>query len=204
MLFANTSLAGFLGKRGKKYRVQGATATSLTDLRQGSAILISGFDNSWTIRALDPLRFHLVHEPPAPGICSIRDRENPLQKDWSVNFDMPYARVTQDFAIIARFVNSVTDQTEVIAAGIGENGTISAGEFLTNPRFLEQIAARLGSQEPGSSNTDTGNRRKIGTSPVASRLFLVASPRRGRPWERFRTPANHLAILSLGMCDSIG
>jgi hypothetical protein len=139
---ALADLAGFLGKRGKKYRVQGATATSLTDLRQGSAILIAGFDNSWTIRALDPLRFHFAHEPPAPGICSIRDRENPLQNDWSVNFDMPYARVTKDFAIIARFVNSVTDQTEVIAAGIGENGTISAGEFLTNPRFLEQIAAR--------------------------------------------------------------
>jgi hypothetical protein len=139
---ALADLAGFLGKRGKKYRVQGSNATSLTDLRQGSAILIAGFDNSWTVRALDPLRFHFVRELSAPGICSIRDRQNPLRNDWSINYDMPYSKVTRDFAIIARFVDSVTDQTEVVAAGIGENGTVSAGEFLTNPRFLEQIVAR--------------------------------------------------------------
>ena len=139
---ALVDLAGFLSKRGKTYRVQGSAATSLTDLRQGSVILIAGFDNSWTMRAIDPLRFHFVHGSSGPNIFSIQDRENPSRNDWSVNYDTPYARVTEDFAIIARFVDSVSDQTAVVAAGIGENGTISAGEFLTNARFLEQIAAR--------------------------------------------------------------
>jgi hypothetical protein len=31
---------------------------------------------------------------------------------------------------------------EARAASIGENGTIRAGEFLTNARFLEQISKR--------------------------------------------------------------
>jgi hypothetical protein len=139
---ALADLAGFLSKRGKSYRVQGSAATSLTDLRQGAAILIAGFDNSWTMRAIDPLRFHFVHTSSVPDIFSIQDRENPTRNDWSVNYDTPYVRVTEDFAIIARFVDSVSDQTAVVAAGVGENGTISAGEFLTNARFLEQIAAR--------------------------------------------------------------
>jgi hypothetical protein len=139
---ALADLAGFLTNRGKIYRVQGSAATSLTDLRQGSDILIAGFDNSWTMRAVEPLRFHFVHTSSKPEIVSIQDREDPTRMDWSINNDMPYSSVTQDFAIIARFVNPVTDQTEVVAAGIGENGTVSAGEFLTNARFLEQIAAQ--------------------------------------------------------------
>lgn len=139
---ALADLAGFLTKRDKGYRVQGSAATSLTDLRQGSAILIAGFDNSWTMRAVDPLRFHFVRKSSVPEVVSIEDRENPSQNDWSINNDMAYSKMTQDFAIVARFVNSATDQMEVVAAGIGENGTVSAGEFLTNARFLEQIAAR--------------------------------------------------------------
>ena len=138
---ALADLAGLLGKKEKKYRVQSSAGTSLTDLRQGSAILIAGFDNPWTLRALDPLRFHFKRSPPGSNIFSIQDRENP-SRDWSVNWDLPYSKITQDFAIIARFVDSVSDQIEVVAAGIGVNGTISAGEFLTNEHFIEQIAAR--------------------------------------------------------------
>jgi hypothetical protein len=138
---ALADLAGFLGKRGNQYRVQGSTSTSLTDLRQGSAILISGFDNRWTTRVADTLRFHFVRASSNPWIYSIQDRQNPANK-WSLNYDMPYARVSQDFAIVARLFNPNMDQTQVIAAGIGENGTIAAGEFISDPRFLAQIAGR--------------------------------------------------------------
>lgn len=135
------NVASFLGKRGKAYRVQGSSVTSLTDLRQGASILIAGFDNPWTVRALDGLRFHFVKVSSTPSVFAIEDRKNPARK-WSVNYDLPYTRVTEDFAIIARFVDSASDQIEVIAAGIGENGTVSAGEFLTNGRFLDQISTR--------------------------------------------------------------
>jgi hypothetical protein len=113
----------------------------LTDLRQGSAILIAGFDNPWTLRAANSLRFRFLTTSAKPYILSIQDRQNPA-RTWSVNYDAPYSRLTQDFAIVARFFNSSTGQMQVIAAGIGENGTIAAGEFLSDPRFLTQIAAR--------------------------------------------------------------
>lgn len=138
---ALADLAGFLGKRGKSYRLQGSGSTSLTDLRQGTSILIAGFDNSWTLRATDSLRFHFVRTGSNRRIFAIEDREKP-SRNWSIDYDMPYSRMTEDFAIVARFVNTATDQAEVIAAGIGENGTISAGEFITDARFLQQIADR--------------------------------------------------------------
>ena len=138
---ALANLVYFLGKRGKSYRVQGSSSTSLTDLRQGSAILIAGFDNPWTLRAADSLRFRFLTTSPNPYILSIQDKQNPARA-WSINYDAPYFRLTQDFAIVARFFNSSTGQMQVIAAGIGENGTIAAGEFLSDPRFLTQIAAR--------------------------------------------------------------
>ena len=138
---ALANLVYFLGKRGKSYRVQGSSSTSLTDLRQGSAILIAGFDNPWTLRAANSLRFRFLTTSPNPCILSIQDKQNPA-RSWSVNYDAPYFRLTQDFAIVARFFNSSTGQMQVIAAGIGENGTIAAGEFLSDSRFLTQIAAR--------------------------------------------------------------
>jgi hypothetical protein len=138
---ALADLAGFLGKRGNQYRVQGSTSTSLTDLRQGSAILIAGFDNRWTLRVADSLRYHFVRTSSNPCIYSIQDRQKPTNK-WSMNYDMPYSRVGQDFAIVARLFNPSMNETQVIAAGIGENGTIAAGEFISDARFLAQIAAR--------------------------------------------------------------
>jgi hypothetical protein len=39
-------------------------------------------------------------------------------------------------------MDSTTGQVLVIAAGIGANGTISAGEFLTDKRFMEQISGQ--------------------------------------------------------------
>ena len=116
---ALANLVYFLGRRGKSYRVQGSSSTSLTDLRQGSAILIAGFDNPWTVRAADSLRFRFLITSPNPYILSIQDKQNPAST-WSLNYDAPYSRLTQDFAIVARFFNSSTGQMQVIAAGIGE------------------------------------------------------------------------------------
>src|SRR5499427_1021479 len=52
---ALVSLSGFLGKAGKPYHLQGTNSTTLTDLRQGPTILISAFDNPWTLRLTEPL-----------------------------------------------------------------------------------------------------------------------------------------------------
>jgi hypothetical protein len=135
------NLSGFLGRAGKAYHLQGTSSTTLTDLRAGPAILISAFDNPWTLRLTDPLRFHFVHKE-GSTIFSIQDRDNPEANQWSVDFATPYAKLTEDYAVAGRFMDATTGQVLVIAAGIGPNGTVSAGEFLSDKQFMEQIAGQ--------------------------------------------------------------
>jgi len=135
---ALVSLSGFLGKAGKTYRLQGTNSTTLTDLRQGPTILISAFDNPWTLRLTEPLRFHFVRQT-GSSVCSIEDRQDPANNRWSIDFASPYAKLTEDYAIVARYWDGTTGQLMVVAAGISTHGTISAGEFLTEKRFLDEV-----------------------------------------------------------------
>jgi len=129
-------LAVLLGSRGKMARLQPSSATSLTDLRQGPVVLISGIDNEWTMRIGAPLRYHFGVNADR-HVAWIEDSQNPSRRDWSVDFKQKYSQLTQDYAIVSRFSDPTTGQPVVIAAGLGENGTIAAGEFLTDPRDIE-------------------------------------------------------------------
>lgn len=129
-------LAVLLGSRGKPARLQTSMATTLTDMRQGPAVLIAGFDNEWTVRSTSSLRYHFAANPP-DRVFWIEDRNNPSRKDWQVDFKEKYSLLTQDYAIVSRFYDATTGQPVVIAAGLGENGTIAAGEFLTDSHEME-------------------------------------------------------------------
>jgi hypothetical protein len=139
-VIALSRIVGFLGKAGRDYALQGALSTNLTDLRRGPTVLIAAFDNPWTLRLLEPLRFHFEWHD---GRSCIDDRQHPEQRDWYVDFREQYSKLTQDFAIVARFRDATTDETTMVAAGIGENGTIAAGEFITSPVYLERLSRQL-------------------------------------------------------------
>jgi hypothetical protein len=44
-----------------------------------------------------------------------------------------------DYVVISRLFDSRTGEALITAAGIGHFGTQSAGEFLTNPAYMEQV-----------------------------------------------------------------
>jgi hypothetical protein len=71
----------------------------------------------------------------------IRDRRNPARKDWEIDMGQPYTKLTEDYAIVARFMNPSTERMTVIAAGIGQYGTMAAGEFVTNEKYMKDLAA---------------------------------------------------------------
>ncbi|MGA9883289.1 MAG: hypothetical protein WBQ34_06200 [Candidatus Acidiferrales bacterium] len=129
-------LAQFLGSRGKNPRLEAATSTSLTDLRQGPIVLVAGFDNAWTLRISQPLRYHFGDSPDLK-VFWIADRDKPSKRNWSVNFSEKYSQLTQDYAIVSRFSDPTTGEPVVVAAGLGENGTTAAGEFLTDESEME-------------------------------------------------------------------
>jgi hypothetical protein len=141
---SSARIAAFLSDAGKPFHMQSAAETTLTDLRQGSAVLVAGFDNPWTLRLTDPLRFHFSTD--GKRFCWIEDRENPAQKSWFVDFAAPYSKLSQDFALVARFLDTDSGQIVVVAAGIGENGTLAAGELLTDRKYLSSVR----SPKPGA------------------------------------------------------
>lgn len=132
-----SSLRNLLNDHGKPNRVQLAKFTSLSDLRGGPVILISGLDNPWTLRLTDKMRFRLVGSDGAQGY--IVDSKAKTNANWTVDFHVPYSDRTQDYAVVAITHDDTLDQPLVIAAGIGPNGTMAAGEFLINRRDLDAL-----------------------------------------------------------------
>jgi hypothetical protein len=142
-------LVRLLDRRRAAYSVQPASSTGFADLRQGPAILLGGLDNPWTMRAQQNLRFRL--ESDANGFDWISDTRDPDVKKWFVDFNRPYSKVTTDFAIVAHFRAPNTQQPTLIVAGLGENGTKAASEFITDET---QLSNALGEslQKPGGGN----------------------------------------------------
>lgn len=68
----------------------------------------------------------------------IRDRQD-LSRGWSIDVGRPYMNLTEDYALISRVWEPTTERTVVVAAGIANYGTIAAGEFLTDPTYMEEI-----------------------------------------------------------------
>lgn len=134
-----TGLTREYGKR--KLDIRRASVFTLTDLRKAPVILVGAFNNSWTMRLEKELRFAYEWDDQAhQGM--IRDRQNPTNRSWIHDPAVPYSKLTQDFAVVSRFVDPLTEKTVVVVGGMGRDGTIAAGEFVTDPRYLELLAAR--------------------------------------------------------------
>jgi DNA-binding winged helix-turn-helix (wHTH) protein len=132
-------VAAALRTHGKQYQLRGEESTTLTDLRNGPSIFIGAFDNAWTLRLTKPLRFHFANNTDMTQF-RIVDANAPNQPGWVVDRTQQMATNNyQDYALIARFTDSNTGEPTVIVAGIGRGGTITAGEFLTDPDHLSQL-----------------------------------------------------------------
>jgi hypothetical protein len=132
---ALSRITGMLEKRSKTYTIKEAPLTSLTDLRQQSAIFIGGLNNEWTLRLTDKLRYQFVPGP----LARIKDTKDPNNARWSVDFSKPYTSVTIDYGIVVRYHDKSTDGDVLILAGLGPYGTEAVSEFVSSPQYLEQI-----------------------------------------------------------------
>lgn len=138
-------IAGMLQVHGKSYTVKGESQTTLTDLRQGPSVFIGAFDNSWTLRATGPLRFHFANNADMSEFW-IEDRQKPGSKPYLLDRNVQQGTGTyKDFAIVARMQDPNSDRPIVIAAGLARGGTVAAGEFLVNAdhlRTLDSVAPK--------------------------------------------------------------
>lgn len=126
-----------LSEHRKLSRVQLARVSPFNDLRVGPTILIGAFDNPWTLRLTEKMRFRLVGSDGTQG--SIVDTTTKSRQSWTVDFHVPYSDRTQDYGIVAMTHDDTLGQPLLIVAGIGPNGTMAAGEFLINQADLDAL-----------------------------------------------------------------
>lgn len=132
-------VGGILQASGKRYRVKGEGATDLTDLRAGPTIFVGAFDNAWTLRLTNPLRFHFANNPEMTQF-RIVDSLAPGQTRWAVDRNVQMTTNNyRDYAIVARFTDTNTGKLEIVVAGIGRGGTVAASEFLTDTSDLSEL-----------------------------------------------------------------
>ncbi len=132
-------VAGVLRQHGTAFEIKEDNETSLTDMHSRTLLLIGATNNSWTMRLVSPLRFRFLPGPNA----QVQDTRNLQNTDWSVDFLKPYASISTDYAIVARYRDPTTEGTVMVVAGLGPFGTQAAGAFVASPQYLEQIARQL-------------------------------------------------------------
>jgi hypothetical protein len=123
--------------RHRAFRVVSAEGASFAQLREGPIVLIGAFDNAWTMRITQNLRFGFDK---TDGVQKLIDRKNP-QRFWTVQRDAS-GEVATDYALVARIHDDVTGQPVIIAAGILGEGTEAASEVLYNPAYLNAMLAK--------------------------------------------------------------
>jgi hypothetical protein len=135
---AISHVSGLLQSDGVQTQLKSAGATPLTELREHSFVLLGAFNNQWSLRLVEPLRFHFASEPAE----SIVDRMQP-QVRWVRDPSLPYSGA-DDYALVARYRDNTTDSWVVVLAGVGRNGTEAAAEFASSPRYMQQLRDQLG------------------------------------------------------------
>jgi hypothetical protein len=148
-LNAAVKVAGILQSAGKRYSLKSEGDTNLEDLRAGPTIFIGAFDNAWTLRLTNQLRYHFANSPDmtefriVDGAASHENGPGQNQQNqnrWMVDRKVQMATNNyRDYALVARFTDVNTGKPAVVAAGIGRGGTIAAGEFLTSSDDLDQL-----------------------------------------------------------------
>ena len=134
-----TRTVAALASRHKSFRVVPASEASFSQLREGPVVLIGAFDNIWTLRVTQKLRFGFESKE---GEALLVDRKSANKTTWSTAWDLPYQKLSRDYAIVARIHDNTTGQPVIIAAGISEEGTEAAGEILYNPVYLDTLLAK--------------------------------------------------------------
>jgi hypothetical protein len=134
---ALAKLASLLSAKKKPYRFRLQTSSQMEDLKDGPALLIGAFNNSWALRLTGQLRYRFVPNHQT-HVNSIRDSQN-ASVAWVEDVSAPYREMKEDYAIVSRVVDPSTGKVVVTASGLAKFGTEAAGEFLTSPKAMDQV-----------------------------------------------------------------
>src|SRR6476620_5646088 len=149
-------LTGELRARAKPFHIRRTSGTQLEDLRDGPVVLIGGFNNPWTLRLGEGLRFTLQFEANGPYI---RDRDHPESREWQPASSGRLGDIKQTYGLITRVQDKSTGRAVLAVSGL-VLGTRAAAECLTEPTCFESA------QFPKAMDWERGNLQVIVAAPV--------------------------------------
>jgi len=137
---ALAKITGLMMSYRRSFRTRLQPSAKMEDLRDGPAILIGAFNNSWALRLTGQSRFHFVHTE-ATNMSWIQDKEHPDVMRWRHVMSAPYTDATEDWAIVSRVIDPTTGRVVVTASGLAKFGTEAAGEFLICGKCMRELDA---------------------------------------------------------------
>jgi len=139
-------VVGILESRRKQVIIRPESKSSFSDLRQGPAILIGAFNNEWSLRLTQQLRYTLALDPDR-HLIYIRDSHRPGDREWSWPTDERTqdqgtvgSPAVHDYALISRIWDSKTGNVVVTIGGLYTYGTEAAGEALSSRNMMNAIS----------------------------------------------------------------
>jgi hypothetical protein len=128
---ATAQISSLLTSRKHAFDLRFGSDLSFGDLREGSAVLIGAFNNSWTLNMTNELRYVFTEGDTAA--MHVQDRTNPSRSWWP---KISNGKFSEDYAIVSRILDSKTGNVLVTIAGLDHTGTRAAGDFVTNPQLI--------------------------------------------------------------------
>lgn len=131
-----------LTRHNRTFLLRSSDSVTLADLHTGPVILLGVLGNSWSLRLVAKLRFH-----PRMDFASqkmwIEDSQHPERRDWNYPWGEPYSSSRDDYALITRIRNPLSGQISVEIGGLGLHASHAAGEFVTNPAYMNNLSRSL-------------------------------------------------------------
>jgi hypothetical protein len=136
-------LAGLIQAKGASLELLGEDRATFDDFQQAPAVLIGAYNDAWTLRLMEKMRFTFQRDG---SLQYIADRDHPGSRNWSIDLtrtdSQGHSLLKEDFAVISRVANPRTGRITITVAGLFGYGTTAAGKFLTDPTYLQAMSER--------------------------------------------------------------
>lgn len=136
-VLAMAKMTGLVERKGRHCRIVRDDSLTYQELSSGPAIILRAFNNTWTLRLTENLRFSFKEDG---GVGYIQDKNNMSSRAWSSQ-GLPMSRV-KDYALISRLLASQIGQPVLIVAGVRGSGTEVAADFATSQSWIETMARK--------------------------------------------------------------
>jgi hypothetical protein len=120
----------------KAYIIHGEASTTFHDLQMFPAVLL-GADDDWANRMISSMRFHFGQDAKR-RVTWIEDQQRPGVKIGTNEQANPQR--SEDYGLVARVFDPQTHRPTIVLAGVTQDATRAAGEFVTKPVYLNDFS----------------------------------------------------------------